>query len=374
MNFDASKFYLGLMEFFSILLPGAALTFFLMPEAVPLLLPDAAARARIEGYGVALFLFASYLVGHLVFLLGAWWLDDVYDWARRHTLNAQIRDLASRGRLLVWPVRALVWMLFKREDSSAVRTATRLRVAQLAPFAPGNALNTFQWAKSWLAVEHSASLEAVQRFEADSKFFRSFVVVLLVLAILFALQMKWVLLIWTLVLIPLALWRYADQRLKATNQAYWSVITLHARAAGTRPAAKTPPADGITHAGGVLFRGRGSRTRYLLVEESHNPGYWVLPKGHREPGETLRETAVREVREECGVWARIAGELGAVTFGSGNDTVRTQFFLMRYAGRARPRDADRRHRWLTLEDACAAATYIETRELLRRADTHGGNS
>ena len=34
MNFDPQKFFIGLMEFFSILLPGALLTYLLMGEGV----------------------------------------------------------------------------------------------------------------------------------------------------------------------------------------------------------------------------------------------------------------------------------------------------------------------------------------------------
>jgi len=44
----------------------------------------------------AAFLFASCLVGHLLFLLGSW-LDEFDDWARGHTLNAQIALLARRA-------------------------------------------------------------------------------------------------------------------------------------------------------------------------------------------------------------------------------------------------------------------------------------
>jgi 8-oxo-dGTP diphosphatase len=33
----------------------------------------------------------------------------------------------------------------------------------------------------------------------------------------------------------------------------------------------------------------------------HREGYWTLPGGTREPGETLAETAIRETMEEAGV-------------------------------------------------------------------------
>lgn len=39
--------------------------------------------------------------------------------------------------------------------------------------------------------------------------------------------------------------------------------------------------------------------RYLLI--LHNKGHWGFPKGHADPGETERETAQRELREETGL-------------------------------------------------------------------------
>ena len=87
MNFEPQKFFIGLMDFFSILLPGVLLTYLLMGEG-PVVLGDRYSRlAGAEDW--AALLFASYLFGHLVFLLGSW-LDEFYDWARRYTLNAQI--------------------------------------------------------------------------------------------------------------------------------------------------------------------------------------------------------------------------------------------------------------------------------------------
>src|SRR5262245_57653919 len=113
MNFEPQKFFIGLMDFFSILLPGTLLTWLLMGEVGPVVLGNRYTTLAIAQAWAA-FLFASYLFGHLVFLLGSW-LDEFYDWARRYTLNAQIALLARRGRLLRWPARALVWLVFKRE-------------------------------------------------------------------------------------------------------------------------------------------------------------------------------------------------------------------------------------------------------------------
>lgn len=45
----------------------------------------------------------------------------------------------------------------------------------------------------------------------------------------------------------------------------------------------------------------------LLLERAHHPGFWQSVTGSQEDGETLLETACREVREETGIIAP-AGE------------------------------------------------------------------
>ena len=51
----------------------------------------------------------------------------------------------------------------------------------------------------------------------------------------------------------------------------------------------------VNAAGGLVSNRRGD---YLLIRRD---GLWDLPKGHQEPGEDIRITAVREVQEETGV-------------------------------------------------------------------------
>lgn len=51
----------------------------------------------------------------------------------------------------------------------------------------------------------------------------------------------------------------------------------------------------VDAAGGLVSNRRGD---YLLINRN---GLWDLPKGHREKGEDIRVTAMREVQEETGV-------------------------------------------------------------------------
>ncbi len=376
MSVEPEKFFIGLMDFFSILLPGALLTFVLMDRVDPAIISGRFAVDRgAEGW--VAFLIASYLAGHLAFLLGSW-LDELYDWLRRQTPNHQVTRLARHGRLLPWPVRASVWLIFKRERDAAVERAGQIKRHALAGLDAAGAVNTFQWCKALLNQESPSSLAAIQRFEADSKFFRSFTVGLLVLAATWPFQQRWPRwgLAIVLALLLLAVWRYMEQRFKATNQAYWSAITLTARKGTVVFDTPAPPLDGVTHAGGVVVRGRGPHARYLLVETKNDRTQWVLPKGHIEASarakapaarERPEETAIREVHEETGVWASIRADLHDVSYAVNGTTITVRFFLMDYAGRGMQDDADRRHVWLPLDEALTKATHRETRELLQAA-------
>ena len=57
--------------------------------------------------------------------------------------------------------------------------------------------------------------------------------------------------------------------------------------------------------------------RVLLLERADYPGYWQSVTGSQEPGETLEQTAIRELREETGIDARAYG--GLVDWGLSNE-------------------------------------------------------
>ena len=168
MNFDPQKLFIGLMDFFSILLPGALLTYLLMGEVGPVVLGDRYAQL-VGAKAWAAFLFASYLLGHLVFLLGSW-LDRIYDWLRDRTLNWQIGHIASRGRVLSWPIRVCVLLVFKSERNVAVDRAVKIKEHALVTIHAKDAINTFQWCKVPLNGESAQSLADAQLIEATTNF------------------------------------------------------------------------------------------------------------------------------------------------------------------------------------------------------------
>ena len=66
-------------------------------------------------------------------------------------------------------------------------------------------------------------------------------------------------------------------------------------------------------AGGVVFRSTDKGVEFLLIEDLK--GRWSVPKGHVESGETLEQTALREIGEETGLHnTRIHEKLDKVHF------------------------------------------------------------
>lgn len=60
-------------------------------------------------------------------------------------------------------------------------------------------------------------------------------------------------------------------------------------------------AQGYKQPVSVLVLIHTSDLQVLLLERADRPGFWQSVTGSQEPGETLRETAIREVREETGL-------------------------------------------------------------------------
>ena len=55
--------------------------------------------------------------------------------------------------------------------------------------------------------------------------------------------------------------------------------------------------------GAVVFTRIDGKIRYVLAQNLE--GYYGFPKGHMEAGETETETALREIREEVGLFPRL---------------------------------------------------------------------
>jgi 8-oxo-dGTP pyrophosphatase MutT (NUDIX family) len=68
-----------------------------------------------------------------------------------------------------------------------------------------------------------------------------------------------------------------------------------------------PKANALVVAVAVIVR--DSEGRVLLIQRSDN-GYWALPGGAQDIGESVAQAAIREVEEETGVRIEVAGISG----------------------------------------------------------------
>ncbi len=68
-------------------------------------------------------------------------------------------------------------------------------------------------------------------------------------------------------------------------------------------------------AGGIVFRGntKDNSLEILLIQDAKNR--WTIPKGHIEDGESAKECAEREIREETGLQEmKVLNWLGKINF------------------------------------------------------------
>jgi 8-oxo-dGTP pyrophosphatase MutT (NUDIX family) len=105
---------------------------------------------------------------------------------------------------------------------------------------------------------------------------------------------------------------------------------------------------------------------------------WTLPKGTPDPGETVEETALREVAEETGLEVRIVEPLRAIQYQFVQDGTRihktVHYFLMEPIGGDLSRhDAEfEKVRWVAFDEVAGLLTFATERELVAEAAGHLG--
>jgi 8-oxo-dGTP diphosphatase len=132
------------------------------------------------------------------------------------------------------------------------------------------------------------------------------------------------------------------------------------------------PRSPIVSAHALVFRAG----RVLLVKRAHPPsqGRWSVPGGVIELGETIRDAARREVREECGIEVEVGTLLHVADhiIPDGSGRIRFHYVviysLARYAGgEAHPRSDALGVRWATREELDALDMHPVARETAQRA-------
>lgn len=131
-------------------------------------------------------------------------------------------------------------------------------------------------------------------------------------------------------------------------------------------------------AGGVVYRTGPDGAEIVLAARRDRRGRlaWGLPKGLIEQGESPKETAIREVREEAGLETRIVEPLGEIRYVYVWEGVRVAklvhvFLMESTGGDVSLHDHEMEEvRWFPAGRAAHRASYPSERELVERAAAH----
>jgi 8-oxo-dGTP pyrophosphatase MutT (NUDIX family) len=128
-------------------------------------------------------------------------------------------------------------------------------------------------------------------------------------------------------------------------------------------------------AGGVVYR-TGERGIEIVLCGRTPEGLWALPKGTPERGESLHETALREVSEETGLGVEIVGDLGTIEYVFARPVQGVRFektvyhYLMQPTGIGSVSEHDGEYdrvQWFPAEEALRIMTHRNEAQVVRRA-------
>jgi len=125
-------------------------------------------------------------------------------------------------------------------------------------------------------------------------------------------------------------------------------------------------------AGGIVFRLSKDKKdiEILLIQDSKNR--WTIPKGHIEPGETAKTTAIREIGEEAGLHhVEVLTWLGKIHFKYRRMDklvlMTTQIYLVRALDKAETPTKEKWMngiKWFKFADALDAIEYDDIEKLM----------
>lgn len=194
------KIKIGILDLLTILVPGGFLLFLLSDKLL-----DFAANTW-KGYPIlsspwimfGVFFALAYILGHFIFFLGSFLDDLIYEKVRK----------------IYWHDHAKLtsYVLMVKEKKTGI---TQRKV-----------LSAWKWACAWLMANQPVIYSDVERLMAESKFFRSLIIVCIAGIFVFPSdQITARMILGLAILIFLSLIRYLTQRQKSLTAAYHGILT-----------------------------------------------------------------------------------------------------------------------------------------------------
>jgi 8-oxo-dGTP pyrophosphatase MutT (NUDIX family) len=130
--------------------------------------------------------------------------------------------------------------------------------------------------------------------------------------------------------------------------------------------------------GGAVYKGKGKEIFWLVTKSAASEIYpkqvWRLPKGWIDEGETTEEAALREIREEGGVEAKIIKKIETVKYfftapDKGKILKFVTFYLTEWIKDLPEGFGEETSEiaWLTYEEAYKKLSYSGEKQVLKKA-------
>ena len=217
--------FLGVIDFFSTLVPGAVAAFLLLNQDL-LSLPSGWPLKWASTEGWAVFVVSAYLLGHGIAAASSLLLDGpVYDRIYVRWKRTKYVRWPMKGRANVCRERAkLVWR--KSDPDYPLLTVSKvLKRLQLFDLLDGtgqsskDVSNTLTWAQSIVRLKSPAGATEIESLQAQSKMFRSIVVIVLAM-IAWPPFPTWSRIVILFLFFCLSLWRFCKLRWEASQRTY----------------------------------------------------------------------------------------------------------------------------------------------------------
>jgi hypothetical protein len=205
-GYKPADFFVGVVDLFAIVLPGALLTFLIHSLGYTSLL-DKHLPEKPEKW--VAFLIASYILGHFVFAVGSKPLDTLYEKTYKRWYREYLDSLLKVAKPIL---RDTYKVQFTFEEKY---------------------VSVLEWATTFVRLQNASAASEIDRLEADSKFFRSLATLVVVSALLLIVRVGsiscGVLAVYGALfaaVLYLSLWRFMKQRLKRSEVTYQFFIAL----------------------------------------------------------------------------------------------------------------------------------------------------
>ena len=130
-------------------------------------------------------------------------------------------------------------------------------------------------------------------------------------------------------------------------------------------------------AGGIVFKQTKSGPIFLLIKNmamrDPDKSYWGFPKGHLNAGESSKEAAIREVKEEVGLRVEIIDKIGQSSYifqvnGEKIFKIVTMFLMQAKKGQILIQDLEiQEAKWLGSEQVLELLSFSNDKKLFQKA-------